>query len=506
MQFIRGISLVLFSLVVSQAIAQDSRPNVLFISIDDLNDWAGKFNGNPQMLTPHMDRFAEEGVVVFQNTHCAGPVCGPSRSAMMSGFMPDRTGAYGNSNNMLKSALVQEYATLPEYFSKNGYTTINKGKIFHAHASKHGLDRGQWAWDTWLPREGGTPVDKTKYYSRREGIYGGKKVENSPYADPKGSEFGWGPTQGGKEEMSDYQTAQWAADLLQEPSEKPFFLAVGISKPHLPWYVPQEYFDRYPLDEVIAPVVDENDYDDVPNEKGEPAYEASQDYLWTSQSEELYKRAAQAYMASSSFADDCVGVVLEGLAKSPHRDNTIVVIWGDHGWHLGEKMRYRKGSLWAESTRAPLMIRLPGMNEAQDCEHAVNLLDLHPTLVDLCRLPPRPDIDGRSIAPLLEDPNQNWPYPTVTTQGYGNHSVVYEDWHYIERRDGVNELYHLKSDPYEHKNLIRSDQSVVSQVLAQLKSFVPTDLAPELPKNEPGLSKQGFDMTLKATRDLSKLK
>jgi arylsulfatase A-like enzyme len=146
------------------------------------------------------------------------------------------------------------------------------------------------------------------------------------------------------------------------------------------------------------------------------------------------------------------------------------------------------------------------MNEAHDCEHAVNLLDLHPTLVDLCRLPPRPDIDGRSIAPLLEDPNQNWPYPTVTTQGYGNHSVVYEDWHYIERRDGVNELYHLKSDPYEHKNLIRSDQSVVSQVLAQLKSFVPTDLAPELPKNEPGLSKQGFDMTLKATRDLSKLK
>ncbi|QXD26796.1 sulfatase [Opitutia bacterium ISCC 52] len=506
MTFFRVTLFFFISCIGCLSIAQDSRPNVLLISIDDLNDWAGKFNGNPQMLTPHLDRFAEKGAVVFQNTHCAGPVCGPSRSAMMSGFMPDRTGAYGNSHNMLKSALVQEYATLPEYFSKNGYTTINKGKIFHAHASEHGLDRGQWAWDTWLPREGGAPVDKTKYYSRREGVYGGKKMKDSPYADPRGSEFGWGPTIGGKEEMSDYQTAQWAADLLQEPSEKPFFLAVGISKPHLPWYVPQKYFDRYPLDQVIAPVVDENDFDDVLNAKGEPAYEASLDYLWTSQSDELYKRAARAYMASSSFADDCVGVVLDGLAKSPHRDNTIVVIWGDHGWHLGEKLRYRKGSLWAESTRAPLMIRLPGMDKAQDCEHAVNLLDLHPTVIDLCGLPARPDIDGRSIVPLLENPTQDWPYPTVTTQGYGNHSVVYEDWHYIQRRDGVNELYHLKSDPYEHKNLIRSDNPVAAQVLAQLKSFVPTDLAPELPKNEPGLSKEGFDMTLKKTRNLAKLK
>ncbi len=240
---------------ISPANGQSSQPNVLFISIDDLNDWAGPFSGNPEMLTPHIDRLAESGSVVFQNTQCAGPVCGPSRSAMMSGFMPDRTGAYGNSNNMLKSTLVQEYATLPEYFSKNGYLTITRGKIYHAHSTENGTDRGQWAWDVYVPGSGGTPVDKTKYYSRRQGIFGGKKVKDAPYSDPRGSEFGWGPTVGGKEEMSDYKTAQWAAEVLQQPSEKPFFLAVGISKPHLPWYVPQEYFDRYPLEDVVTPIV-----------------------------------------------------------------------------------------------------------------------------------------------------------------------------------------------------------------------------------------------------------
>jgi iduronate 2-sulfatase len=169
-------------------------------------------------------------------------------------------------------------------------------------------------------------------------------------------------------------------------------------------------------------------------------------------------------------------------------------------------MRYRKATLWAESTRAPLMIRLPGMTEAQDCLHAVNLLDLHPTLIDLCGLPERPQVDGRSLSALLENPTQEWPYPTVTTQGYGNHSVVYEDWHYIQRKDGTNELYHLKSDPLEHKNLIRSDHPVAAQIMSQLKSFVPKDLAPELPRNESHLSKEGLDMTLKAKRNLAVLK
>jgi arylsulfatase A-like enzyme len=490
----------------SHLFSQQNRPNVLFISIDDLNDWTGAFGGNPQTQTPNMDRFAEEGAVVFQNAHCAGPVCGPSRSALMSGFRPDRTGAYGNSTNMLKSDLVQQYATLPEYFSQNGYLSISSGKIFHAHTDETGTDRGQWAWDKYIPKAGNPPVDKSKYYSRRSGVYGGEKVEDSPYSNPTGSEFGWGPTIGGKEDMSDYQTALWAADELQKPVTKPFFMAIGISRPHLPWYVPQEYFNLYPLEEVIPPEVDEQDLDDILDENGKAAYTPTDDYRWTTQSEELFKRAARAYMACSTFADDCVGVILDGLARSPHLENTIVVIWGDHGWHLGEKLRYRKATLWAESTRMPMMIRLPGMTARADCGHTVNLLDLHQTLIDVCGLPIRTEIDSRSLAPLLEDPDRQWPYPTITTMGFKNHSVVYEDWHYIQRLSGANELYHLKTDPLEHRNLIKSDHPVAAQIISQLKSFIPKNPVPELPRNSGQPDKPGLNMELKAMRDLSVLK
>jgi arylsulfatase A-like enzyme len=502
----RIVLLWLISLLPALLAADEARPNVLFISIDDLNDWVGVFGGNPQMKTPNMDRFANEGSVVFQNAHCAGPVCGPSRSALMSGFRPDRTGAYGNSQNMLKSPLVQEFATLPEYFSQHGYRTISRGKIFHSHNTANGVDRGQWAWDEYDPGEGGGAVDKSRYYSRRNGIYGGKQMENSPFSAATGSEFGWGPTVGGKEDTPDYKTALWAADLLQEPSEKPFFLAVGIFRPHLPWYVPQEYFDRYPLEDVVPPEVDPKDLEDILNRKGEVEFGPTDDYLWASQSEELLKRATRAYMACSSYADDCVGLILDGLAKSPYRDNTIVVIWGDHGWHLGEKLRYRKATLWAESTRMPLTVRLPEMNTRQDCLHAVNLLDLHQTLVELCGLPIREAIDSRSLAPLLENPQRDWPYPSVTTAGLGNHSVMYEDWHYIQRANGTNELYHLKTDPLEHRNLVRSDHPTALDVMAQLKRFIPVDPFPDLPKNDPNHKESGLDLTLKGTRDLSRLK
>lgn len=239
---------------------------------------------------------------------------------------------------------------------------------------------------------------------------------------------------------------------------------------------------------------------------GKPAFSPSLDYLWSTQSEAMFKRATRAYMASSSFADDCVGVILEGLEKSPHRENTIVVLWGDHGWHLGEKLRYRKATLWAESTRAPMLIRLPGMTEREDCLHAVNLLDLHPTLVELCGLAKREAIDGRSIAALLEDPNQKWPYPTVTTGGFGNHSVVYEKWHYIERRDGTNELYNLKTDPLEHKNLIVAQDPMSAKVIEHLRKSIPQNAVPELPKNASNNKSSELDQTIKATRDLAKLR
>ncbi len=238
------LSIVRFSalsmlLVLSSSALAQSRRNVLFIAVDDLNDWVGAFGGNPQTQTPNIDRFANQGAVVFQNAHCAGPVCGPSRSALLSGFMPHRSGVYGNSQNMLKVPLVQQYATLPEYFAQHGYATISRGKIFHAHATAGGRDQGQWAFEQWSGGTGGSRVDRSHLTSRDKNLIDGKPGKESQFTKGNGSEFAWGPTEGGLAETSDYKTAEWAADQLSVAHDQPFFLAVGLSKPHLPFLRPR---------------------------------------------------------------------------------------------------------------------------------------------------------------------------------------------------------------------------------------------------------------------------
>ncbi|MHC4994200.1 MAG: sulfatase-like hydrolase/transferase, partial [Planctomycetota bacterium] len=246
------------------------RPNVLFVAIDDLNDWVSVFGGHPAAKTPHVERFANEGATVFQNAHGAGSVCGPSRSAMLSGFMPHRTGIYGNKDNMLDSTLVQQYATLPEYFSKHGYHALTMGKIYHRHDRPGGSDPGHWAFDEYNKRLGGSGVDQSKVTSRNRNLIDGKPGPPSDHTGSGGSEFAWGPTKGGLEETQDYRTARWAAEQLQKDFNKPFFMAVGLSRPHLPFYVPQEFFDLYPRGGQYAPPINHSDLDDILNPRGAP--------------------------------------------------------------------------------------------------------------------------------------------------------------------------------------------------------------------------------------------
>ena len=482
----------------------DERPNVLFIAIDDLNDWAGPFGGNPQCKTPNMDRFAEEGATVFMNNHCAGPVCGPSRSALLSGFAPYNTGLYSNSDNMLDSEIVQTHATLPEYFNKHGYATASSGKIFHAHRSANGFDRGQWAFENWIQTGGGWGVDQDTLYSRRKGILNGVVQENPKYADPHGSEFAWASTTRPTEETGDYMTAQWAAGQLQKKWDRPFFLAVGIFRPHLPWYAPQEFYDMYDLDTIELPEVKDDDLDDIVDANGKPAFKPSSDYLWCRQDDSIFKAAVRAYMASTSYADYCLGVILDALKDSPHYDNTIVFIWGDHGWHLGEKLRFRKATIFSEATRAPLMVRLPGMNKVQRVYSPTNLLDMYPTLVELCGLPEK-ELDGTSFANLLKDPSSKGNKVTLTTRGVGSVSVRDEHWRYARYRDGAEELYNLKEDPMEWTNLVNSNRSAAKRAKKKLAKHFPKSFAePIESKNYPRVA--GPDLTLKAKRDLAALK
>ena len=235
------IKTLLFAIAASVAIVaipsslEAQKPNVLFISIDDLNDWVGVFGGHDQIKTPNLDAFARRGAVAFQNAHCAGPVCGSSRSALLSGFMPHTTGIYGNSQNMLDSKLVQKNPTLPEYFSMNGYHSLSRGKIFHKHADANGWDAGQWSFDSFESPKGPMPADKTKLTSRNKNMIAGKPAPDSEFSDQGGgTEFAWGPTTNPKEKTKDYLTAKWAAEKLQQKHDKPFFMAVGLSKPHLP--------------------------------------------------------------------------------------------------------------------------------------------------------------------------------------------------------------------------------------------------------------------------------
>lgn len=484
------------------------QPNVLFISIDDLNDWVGPLGGHPQVKTPSLDQFAKGGSIVFRNAHCPGPICGSSRSALLSGFMPSSSGIYGNSQNMLNSKLIQSHATLPEYFSKQGYYTLSRGKIFHAHASSKGRDVGQWAFDQWDPAQGGTPVDMKRVTSRNRNLINGKPGPETKHTAKRGTEFAWGPTRVGKEETKDYKTAQWAAEQLQKQHEKPFFLAVGLSRPHLPFYVPQEFFDLYDPATFKAPEINEKDLEDI-LQKGtnRPKHKPSADYLWLKQNG-LIDEAARAYAAATSYADACLGVIFDELENSPHRENTIVVIWGDHGWHLGEKLRYRKGSGWHESTRVPLIVRLPKMKNRTDCDRAVNLIDLYPTLIELCELKEKPNLDGRSFAPLLSDPDLAWDHPAVTIFGEGNTSIHDERFHYMRYSDGTEEFYDLNSDPMEWKNLIANLTDEQSFAQRRLAEFVPRKFEPGLAKSDGSFKKtaKGIDDTIKATRPPANLK
>jgi len=483
-------------------LAQNNQPNVLMIAIDDLNDWVGVYGGHPQAKTPNIDKFAEKAMV-FRNASCPGPVCGPSRSALLSGFMPATTGIYGNSNNMLDSKIVQTHATLPEYFSKNGYLTISSGKIFHKHTTKNGVDNGHWAFDVWKKEQGRLRINQEKFYSRNQGIIKGKEIDHPKYTEKAGSPFEFGPTLAGKEEMKDYKTSLWFVEKLQQDYEKPFFMSVGISKPHLPFIVPQEYFDMYGLDTLKIPDYRLDDLEDIVDHNGKKKFKPHPDFLWCTHYC-VHKEAVQAYLASGTFADDCVCVVLNALAKSKYADNTIVLIWGDHGWHLGEKLKFRKASLWKEATQLPLIVYVPGMVKTQECFRNVNLIDIYPTLIDLCGLPEK-DLDGKSIKPLLENPDNEWT-PTVTTMNKGNHSVMAEKWHYIIYSDKVEELYNLEKDPMEWNNLANEKTKEIRKVKLYLSSFIPEKNANPIPKSTKDKSVKSIDKTIKPKRELKNLK
>lgn len=427
-------------------LAAQDKPDVLFIAVDDLNDWTSHLGGHPQARTPNIDRLVARGML-FTNSHCVAPACNPSRAGLMSGLRPWNTGIYTNGDpakDVLKNVL-----TLNRHFMANGYSVKGGGKIYHGLASE-GRD------DSWTEWKGLFPS-------------AGKQELNLNGLDR--SHFDWGPIDAKPAEMGDYKLTDWAIDALHnEPLDKPLFLAVGFVKPHLPWYVPQEYFDRFPLESIQLPTVASDDLKDVPP-AGVRMAQPNGDHQAVMKAGQ-WKKAVQGYLATISFVDDQVGRLLSGLESSPRAKKTIVVWWTDHGWHLGEKEHWRKFALWEEATRTSLAIAAPGVTKPQQTSSApVDYLSLFPTLCDLCGLKKPEHVTGPSMLPLLKNPEAAWDHVAICSHGKGNHAVRDKRYRYIRYSNGDEELYDHQVDPYEWTNLASSSQ--LAEVKSHLAGYLP---------------------------------
>lgn len=416
----------------------DDRPNVLFIAIDDLNHWVGHLGRNAQAKTPNIDRLADMGVA-FTNAHTAVPACEPSRCAIMSGRRPWTSGCYKNGHTWKNYQKPGE--GLSAQFLNAGYHAAGAGKIYHSMQVHPG------EWSEYMDRAGmsgnGPGVDK----------YDGYFVEKT-FPDLK------------DEDIVDWHATDYCIERLEKKNDKPFFLACGLYKPHLAFVAPRKYYEDFPLDSIELPPHIENDLDDIPS-AGVKMAGPNKDHAKFLESGR-WKAAIQSYLATCAYTDMNVGRLLDALENGPNKDNTIVVLWTDHGWSLGEKQHWRKFALWEETTRTPLVWVVPGMTQAgTKSSRPVDLMSLYPTLCELAGLETPEHVEGTSIVPLLKNPEAIWELPAITTHGRGNHSIRTETHRYIRYADGSEELYHNTKDPYEWTNLADDpEQADLKSVMA----------------------------------------
>jgi arylsulfatase A-like enzyme len=425
------------------------RPSVLFLNVDDWNDWNEVLQGHPQAITPNIKRLAERGVV-FSNAICASPTCFPSRTALFSGVHPARSGNLVNDNGMHPWRFyVPDAVTLPKSLSAQGWTSVGIGKNFH--------NRDAPEFDRYIGRGKRTPAIK------------GSGINLNPSGV-------WGVAAVPTEQMPDYIAASDAIEQIQSVDE-PLFLSLGIYRPHVPWVVPQEYFDRYPLDTLRFSERRAGDLDDLPERFKLMAHleaKFGRGYNDMLAAEGYDKQFVRAYLACVTFADEQVGRVLDAWDASPHAKDGYIVLWSDHGYMLGEKEGWSKMKPWYDSAHSNLIIAGPGIPKGAVCDKAVSLQDLYPTLIDLLKIPPPPQrIDGNRLTPLLKNPGVEWDKPVVMSSevdGIRWDVVLDNDYRMTRLITGETELYNLNDDPHEFNNLARDPQ--YAPVIARLSQHL----------------------------------
>jgi len=430
-----------------------SKPNVLFIAVDDLNHWITHLGRNPQAKTPNIDRLASMGVT-FRNAYCSVPACEPSRASIMGGRRPRTTGCYKNGDKWKNYQ--PEGEGLSAQFLKSGYRVYGAGKIYHSmqyHASE---------WTHYMPNTG--------LYPNGPGVqkYDGYHIDKK-HPDLK------------DDDILDWHATNYCIQRLQEKSDQPFFIACGLYKPHLPFVAPRKYYEDFPLDKIQLPPHIENDLADLPP-AGVSMARPAQDHAKFMKSGR-WKAAIQSYLATCAYTDMNVGRLLDALESSPHKDNTIIVLWGDHGWSLGEKEHWRKFALWEEPTRVPFIWVAPGVTQpGTSSKRPVDLTSVYPTLCNLAGIKTPAFASGHNITPLLKDPCADWKFPAITTHGRGNHAVRTETHRYIRYANGDEELYHNAEDPYEWKNLAKFESS--AKIKAHLAKWLPKKEKPATKKKK----------------------
>jgi arylsulfatase A-like enzyme len=420
---------------------EPSKPNVLFIAVDDLNNMIGPIDNFSNVKTPNFDRLANMGVT-FTNAHVQAPLCGPSRASIMTGLRPSNTGIYGmaHDNEVRRDGnpATKDITFLPEYFGNNGYHTMGIGKLFHNHAP-----------DSVFNESGGRvkgfgPLPKKRFVWDGYGK-GIKGVHGRTSTD-------WGAFPETDSLMPDHASANWAIERLQRDYDQPFFLGVGFLRVHVPLYVPQKWFDLYPLESIETPPYKADDLIDIPPVGLEinnlPMMPTTE---WAIESGE-WKKIVQAYLACVSYVDNELGRVLDALESSKYADNTIIVLWSDHGYRLGEKGTFAKHALWETATKTPLLFAAPNLPKGKKIDAPVELLSIYPTLLELSRLPAYSRNEGKSLVNMMQKDEGVEDSYALTTYGYNNHAVRTNQYRYIQYEDGTQEFYDHSIDPNEWEN------------------------------------------------------
>lgn len=495
----------------------DQRPNVVCIIVDDLNDLPLHPAGKPKVATPNIDRIARRGVT-FTNAHTNDPICAPARACLLFGIYPQTSGLYW-FENWRANPILNQSVSLNKHLKNNGYGVYGTGKVYHGGGSDGAFDQigyrteyGPWPWNGVSKQQSFQPHPAMMYLYETDGDmdyqwehhfgplsmipnwpadesndvpgYQGWRLFSKPFRYVNDQD---------RDLLADELCADWSTEIIGREHDKPFALFTGLLRTHTPLYAPQEYFDRFPLESIDLPETTRADLQDCADVLADRSLYGFRRYhmLVRHTDRDLYRQWLQAYLACVSFVDDQVGKILDAIEESPHRDNTIVILTSDHGFHVGEKEFLYKQSLWDGATRIPLIVAgLEGMPQGATCHHPVSLIDLYPTLNELCGLPSEPNrngngysLEGHSLVPLLRDPVGDWSGPEVAitalpgkdhsqhTQFGGtwfpHFSVRSENYRYTLCSNGEEELYNYGADPLEWRNL--AGDPAYASIKAELK-------------------------------------